>query len=129
MAFEEECFQEEDVVPFAYQLADEPVPCGYVREDEEIRYSPQNRAVTLNYQEPGRIIEAYPVQCSEPVFECSQESAEATVLVSKLGDVEMEEAMQTEQTIQEDESSFEAKIESIQKPVRGFVLAPDLFGD
>jgi hypothetical protein len=137
MAFEEECVQERDVVPLAYQLVDdsETVPCSDTHEGDVERCSPQSQGVTLDYQEPDRVIGAYRiigaylVQCPEPAFDPSQEPTEMVVLESKLGDVEMKEATETEKTIQEDETGSEVQIESIQEPVHEFVLAPDLFGD
>ena len=130
-AFEEECVQEENVVPLVYQLLDDDggIPCGDVCEGnvEEIRYSPQSKGITLDYQEPCQIIEAYPVQRSEVVFDCLQEQTEAVITPG--GMVVVDGAIETEQTIQEDENSSQPQIESTQQPVRGFVLAPDLFGD
>ena len=125
---DEEYIQEEDVVPFAYQLAndDEAISFGDAPEDdvEEIRCSPQSEGATLNYQGPGRTTEAYLMQCTEPTFDYSQEPTEA-----ELGDLEMEEKMETEETIYEGEGSSEPQIGSIQGAAHGFVLAPDLFGD
>lgn len=132
-ASEEECVQEENVVPLAYQPPDDgdAIPCGDICEGdvEETRFSPQSNCVTLNYQESGRITEAYPVQCSEPAFDYSQELTEDVVLESKPGGMEIADVVETEQTIHEDENSSEAQIESTQQPVRGFVLAPKLFWD
>jgi hypothetical protein len=125
---EEEYVQGEGVVPFAYQLAsdDGAILCGDAPGDdvEEIRYSPRSEIFTLNHQELGQATKAYQVQCSEPVFDYSQEPTEA-----KPGDLEIEEAMQVEGTICEDEDNPEAQVGSVREPVCGFVLAPDLFGD
>lgn len=127
-AFEEECVQEENVVPLVYQLLDDDggIPCGDVREGnvEAIRYSPQSKGITLNYQEPCQIIEAYPVHRSEVVFDYLQEQTEAVITPG--GTAMVDGAIETEQIIQEDENSSQPQI---QQPVRGFVLAPDLFGD
>ena len=132
-AFEEEYVQGEDVVPLEYQLPDDDgaILCGDICEGavEEIRYSPQGKNVTLNYQEASRITDAYPVQCSELAFDCSPEPTEAVIFETKPGGMEMADAMETEQAIHEDENGSEAQIMSTQQPVRGFVLAPDIFGD
>jgi len=128
MAPEEEYVQEEGVVPFAYQLLDDDgaILWGDAPEGDvgEIRYSPPSEIVTLIYQEPGQTTEAYQVQYSEPAFDYSQDPTEA-----KPRDLETEEAMDAEETISEDEGSPEAQIGSAHEPFRGFVLAPDLFGD
>ena len=128
MAIEEEYVQEEGVVPFAYQLPDHDgaIMWGDAPEDDmgEIRYSPPSEIVTFIYQEPGQTTELRQVQCSEPAFDYSQDPAEA-----KLGDLETEEAMDAEETMTEDESSPESQVGSAQEHFRGFVLAPDLFGD
>jgi hypothetical protein len=127
-ASEEEYVQEEDIVPLAYQLAgsDEANLCSDAPEDdvEEIRSSPQSKSITLNYQELGQITKAYQEQCSESASDYWQEPLEA-----KPGDLEMEGAMETEKTSRKDENNSGAQVRGIQEPVRGFVLAPDLFGD
>ena len=120
----EEYGQEEGVAPFAYQLVDDDdgailwddAPEGDV---EEIRDSPPSEIVTLIHQEPGQTTEAYQVQYSEPAFDYSHDP----------GDLEAEEAMEAEETISEDEGSPKSQVGSAHEPFRGFVLAPDLFGD
>lgn len=128
MVLEDECIEDEDVEPFAYEL-DEAILCGNAREDDVEGFSclPQGESVAHSHQEQGQITEAYPVQRSEPAFDCSQEPTEAVVFA----DVEMEEAMKIEQMNHEGENSSGAQLQvgSAQEPVGGFVLAPDLFGD
>lgn len=133
-AFEDEYVQEEEVFPLAYQLVngDVAIPDGDALEDdiEEVRYSPQNESVALSHQGPRQSTGGYLAQCSELAFDCSQESTlEAVVLESELGDMEMEEAVETEQMFHGDENGSDARIESAQESIRGFALAPDLFGD
>ena len=128
MAIEEEYVQEEGVVPVAYQLADgdEAIMWCDAPEDDvgEIGYSPPSEIVTLIHQKPGQTTEACQVQCSELAFDNSLDPTEA-----KSGDLETEEAMEAEEMITEDGRSPESQIGSALEHFRGFVLAPDLFGD